>query len=275
MSGLLECPPVIYAGPDGRDAGVTGHCQDRAGNVSSRAFPLSFDATAPLLTDLKATPGDRTVALSWNTTPDAELVQIVRTPGLGFEPATEVFRGLDVVFVDWNVDNGVRYAYEVRVQDAAGNTGSETVSAVPATPPPSLDVVGVTGPGPGPASTGQQAPGATAPRRGLIAPVSGAIVRAGHPPLLRWTPVPRASYYNVQLFRGGKILSSWPTRPFYQLKMRWSYRGKRQRLVPGRYHWIVWPGFGPRSKTNYGKQIGRSAFTVKPAPPLAAMSGAG
>jgi hypothetical protein len=45
--------------------------------------------------------------------------------------------------------------------------------------------------------------------------------------------------------------------------MRWRFRGKRQRLAPGRYHWIVWPGFGPRSKTNYGKQIGRSTFQVR------------
>jgi hypothetical protein len=89
-------------------------------------------------------------------------------------------------------------------------------------------------------------------------------VKPGHPPLLRWTPVRRARYYNVQLFRGGrKVLSVWPARPLYQLKKSWSFRGKRQRLVPGHYHWIVWPGFGPRSKTNYGKQIGRSAFEVR------------
>src|SRR5919106_3152176 len=149
MSGLLECPQVTYSGPDSRDASVTGRCQDRAGNIASRAFPLSFDATAPPLTDVKAAPGDRTVALSWNTTPDAEVVQIARTPGLGLDPTTVLFRGLDVVFVDWNVENGVQYAYEVRVEDAAGNAGSETVSAVPAAPPPSV-AVGAVGPGPGP-----------------------------------------------------------------------------------------------------------------------------
>jgi large repetitive protein len=268
MSGLLECPPVTYSGPDSRDAGVTGSCRDRAGNIASRAFPLSFDATAPPLTDVTAAPGDRTVALSWNTSPDAEVVQIARTPGLGLDAATVLFRGLDMVFVDWNVENGVHYAYEVRVQDAAGNAASETVGAVPAAPPPSLEI-GVIGPGPGgapgPAPSGGQAPGVTAPRRGLIAPAAGAIIRAGHPPLLRWTPVRRARYYNMQLFRGGtKVLSAWPARPLYQLNMRWSFRGKRQRLMPGHYRWIVWPGFGPRSKTNYGKQIGRSTFEVRP-----------
>jgi hypothetical protein len=267
-SGLLECPPVIYSGPDSRDAGVNGQCRDRAGNLSSRAFPLSFDANAPPLTGVKASPGDRTVALSWNTTPDAEVVEILRTPGLGFEPASAVFRGLDVVFLDYNVENGIQYAYEVRVEDAAGNARSETVSAIPAVPPRSVDVgIGVIGPGPGPgpASTGGQAPAVTVPRRGLIAPLPGAIVKPGQPPLLRWTPVRRARYYNVQLFRGSrKVLSVWPARPLYQLKKSWSFRGKRQRLMPGHYRWIVWPGFGPRSKTNYGKQIGRSTFEVRP-----------
>ena len=133
----------------GRDAGVTGQCRDRAGNLSSRAFPLSFDATAPPLTGLRATPGDRTVALSWNTTPDAEVVQIARTPGLGLDPASVLFRGLDVVFVDWNVENGIQYAYEVRVEDAAGNAGSDTVSAVPAARTAAVDA-GMIGPGPGP-----------------------------------------------------------------------------------------------------------------------------
>ena len=204
LSGLLECPPVIYSGPDSRNAGVIGSCKDHAGNIASRAFPLSFDATAPPLTDLKAIPGDRTVTLSWNTTLDAELVRIVRTPGLGLDEATEMFRGRDVLFVDWNVDNGVQYSYEIRVQDAAGNARSETITAVPAVPPPTSDVVGVIGPGPGPASTVEQPPGPAAPRRGLITPLPGAIVGAGDPPLLRWTPVPRARYYNLQLFRGAR-----------------------------------------------------------------------
>jgi hypothetical protein len=275
MSGLLECPPVIYSGPDSRAAALIGRCSDRAGNSSSRAFPLSFDATAPPLTDLKASPGDRRVELSWHTPPDAELVQVVRTPGVGLDPATVLFRGLDVIFVDTRVDNGVRYAYEVRVQDAAGNADSKTVTTVPtATAPP--QAVGVVGTGEETAPPGNQSPAPTAQRRGLrlIAPPAGALVRAGHPLLLRWTPVPGARYYNLQLFRRGKILSVWPSRPLYQLKRRWSYRGERQRLAPGHYHWIVWPGFGPRSETNYGKRIGRSAFEVRLRAPLAAMSAA-
>ena len=51
----------------------------------------------------------------------------------------------------------------------------------------------------------------------LYAPAPGAWVSV--PPRLAWYRVPRANYYNVQVFRlGEKILSAWPTRP--NLRMR-------------------------------------------------------
>jgi hypothetical protein len=101
--------------------------------------------------------------------------------------------------------------------------------------------------------------------RRLIAPSAGAVVRAGRPPLLRWTPVRAARYYNVQLFRNRrKILTAWPSRPRYRPKPRWSYRGRQRRLAPGSYHWVVWPGFGPRSRADYGRRIGPSTFEVLP-----------
>ena len=112
------------------------------------------------------------------------------------------------------------------------------------------------------------------PSRGghqLIAPSPGAVVRTGRPPLLRWTPVGAASYYNVQLLRNGhKILSAWPSRPRYRLKMRWTYRGERRRLAPGRYRWAVWPGFGSRSRADYGRRMGPSTFVVPRARSLGA-----
>jgi hypothetical protein len=90
------------------------------------------------------------------------------------------------------------------------------------------------------------------------------VLVAGARPLLRWMPLPRARYYNVQLFRGRrKILSAWPAVAQYQLKLRWSYRGRRQRLSPGRYRWAVWPGFGPRSKADYGKRVVNSTFQIR------------
>ena len=87
------------------------------------------------------------------------------------------------------------------------------------------------------------------------------------PPLLRWTPVRGARYYNVQLKRGGKkILSRWPGAAQLQLPATWRFKGRRHRLEPGRYRWVVWPGEGPRSEGRYGPRIGARSF-VMVAPP--------
>ena len=227
-SGIADCPAVTYGGGDSATASFMGSCRDQAGNSASRIFGLKYDATAPPISGLTATVGDRQVALGWTTTADAESLEIARTPGRGAEQTSVVFSGPGDRFLDRTVRNGVRYVYELRIGDAAGNGGSRTVSAVP----------------------GYR----------LLSP---AVVGSKRPPLLRWTPVRGARYYNLQLSRGGrKILSVWPSRPRYQLKRRWKYGGKVRRLVPGRYQWRVWPGYGRRSKGDYGKQIGPRTFTL-------------
>ena len=254
-SGLAECPPIGYGGPDTASVTLTASCRDRAGNLSTRAVALKYDATAPPLSDLGAVAGDRSVAVGWKTSADTQAVEVVRTPGVAPEPATVVFRGPGASFIDSRVDNGVRYGYEVRVRDAAGNASTGTVSAAPtaaATP------AGIEAPGqPGSPRAGRRG-------RRLIAPPTGAALTAGEPVLLRWTPVRRARYYNLQLYRAGrKILSAWPTKPRYRLKPTWRYRGDRYRLAPGRYRWVVWPGYGPRARADYGRKIGPSIFQVR------------
>jgi hypothetical protein len=264
-AGIQACPDVTYSGPDGAPASLTGMCTDRAGNRASRAFGLQFDATAPAITDLAAAPADRSVALSWRTSPDAESVGVTRTPGVGMEKTTFLFGGPGTSFVDRRVENGVRYSYDVRVQDPAGNARTRNISAVPFAPLVPL-TPGGQGDGAGVLSgTAGETQDAIPRSRAahLLAPAAGAVLRAGRRPLLRWTPEPGASYYNVQLFRHGKILSVWTSRPQYRLKLRWRHQGRRYRLGPGDYHWIVWPGFGPRSKADYGRRIGRRAFEVK------------
>jgi hypothetical protein len=83
------------------------------------------------------------------------------------------------------------------------------------------------------------------------------------PPRLAWRRVPRASYYNLQLYRGRvKVLSAWPTRPRVQLRSRWTYLGRKRKLTPGVYRWYVWPGFGPARAHRYGRLLGQSTFTV-------------
>jgi hypothetical protein len=252
-SGLAECPPIGYSGPDTANAAVIAQCRDRAANMSTRTFGLKYDATAPPLSDLTAMAGDRRVALGWKSNADAQSVEVVRTPGVGPEPATVVFRGPGTSFLDSRVDNGIGYAYDVRLRDPAGNTSSGTVSAMPS-------AAAVSG---GNAAPGEKGPARRAGRRG-VAPPAGSIIAVGHRPLLRWTPVRNARYYNIQLFRAGrKILSAWPTKPRYRLKLRWRYGGERHRLTPGRYRWIVWPGYGPRTRADYGRKIGPSTFRVR------------
>jgi hypothetical protein len=253
-SGVADCPSVEYSGPDGPAAEVIGECRDHADNTSQEAFPLRFDGNPPEVTDLRLAAGNRRLDLSWQTTADVESVQVVRSPGIGADGSTVVFGGPGTAFVDERVDNGVSYAYRVTVRDIAGNTASRTVTGVP-TAPAAAALTPLLSP-PIPVTR----PGA----RRLIAPLPGASVPLGHPPLLQWTPVRRARYYNLQLFRAGrKQLTAWPRGPRYQLQRRWTFAGTSRRLAPGQYRWMVWPGFGPRSKANYGKLIGRSTFVVK------------
>ena len=49
-SGISSCPDVTYSGPDGGGVAVIGRCTDRAGNPSTRAFPLKYDETLPTVT---------------------------------------------------------------------------------------------------------------------------------------------------------------------------------------------------------------------------------
>jgi hypothetical protein len=263
LSGIAGCPSLTYDGPDSATASFNASCEDRAGNPGSRSFPLKYDATAPLLSDVKATAGDRRVALSWRAGADTESVEVVRSPGLSSAQATSIFHGLGSSLIDARVENGVRYSYAVSAYDAAGNAASQTAvgvpaaaqtAAVPTAPATQVRLVPTTQP---------PVPPTPPSRPHLLGPRPGIVVRAGNPPLLRWTPVGGASYYNLQLSRRGrKVLSTWPARPRYQVKRRWDFGGRKWRLLPGKYRWIVWPGFGKRSKADYGRRIGASTFRV-------------
>jgi len=78
-----------------------------------------------------------------------------------------------------------------------------------------------------------------------------------------WRAVPRARFYNVQVYRRGrKILSVWPARPRLKLRSRWTYRGRVERLRAGTYAWIVWPAFGTPNAPRYGRMLGQSNFRI-------------
>jgi HYR domain-containing protein len=92
-----------------------------------------------------------------------------------------------------------------------------------------------------------------------LSPTSGS--RVSEPPTLRWRGARKARFYNVQVFRRGqKVLSAWPTRPRLRLHSQWTFKGRGYRLRPGRYTWLVWPGYGPSAQPRFGKLLLLSSF---------------
>jgi hypothetical protein len=93
----------------------------------------------------------------------------------------------------------------------------------------------------------------------MLSPAAGARISA--PPLLRWRAARKATFYNVQVFRDGqKVLSVWPSRPWFRLRGGWTFNGQRYRLRPGSYTWIVWPAYGSPSRPRFGRVLGLSSF---------------
>lgn len=103
---------------------------------------------------------------------------------------------------------------------------------------------------------------AAATAGGLIAPAPESWL-PWQTPLLRWRPSAGATHYNVQVFRGTRlVMSAWPRAA--QLRV------PRGVLQQGRtYVWVVWPGRGPRAAPRYGATpIGRATFQVTLRPRL-------
>jgi hypothetical protein len=77
-----------------------------------------------------------------------------------------------------------------------------------------------------------------------------------------WPPVRAATSYRVEFFRRGrKIFKASPVKPRLELPLRWTYKGRRFRLIAGTYRWRVRPAFG-RSSTRLGKAITSSTWIV-------------
>ncbi len=225
-SGVGSCSTTTYAGPDNAKAAVPGSCTDRAGNVGRSSFALAYDATPPQLKKLRLKHANRAVILRWQTSADTQRVEVTRAPGKRRASSATVYKGPAKAFRDKGLQVGVKYRYTVSAFDAASNKASRTVDIT---------------------ATGA-----------LFAPAPGARV-AGSPRLV-WAAVRGASYYNVQLMRGGTIFSAWPRGTSMRLPRSWAYHGHRYRLHEGVYRWYVWPGFGTLSASRYGQLVGRSSF---------------
>ena len=222
-SEVDSCTTAPYAGPDAAEAAVTGSCRDRAGNTSA---PASFTLR------FDGTPPSLGGVRVTSGNGRAEL-RWTASPDTSLVEIRRagrlVYSGTDTSFIDKGLDNGKVYRYSLTAIDEAANSATSSVIARPSGP--------------------------------LVSPASGAVVTA--PPRLAWKPVAKATYYNVQLWRRGRILSAWPRGTSFQLRRSWTYEGRRYRLAKGRYRWYVWPGYGPRAKKDFGKLLGSSSFVVR------------
>jgi hypothetical protein len=225
-SGIQSCSGGTYGGPDGAGVSFSGSCQDVAGNVTSGAFSINYDATPPPAPGASARPGNHRVALKWESSGyGAEVVRVSSASSRKL-----IYRGPAEKFTDRRLRNGHRYRYVVTLIDQAGNTASDTTSAVPT-------------------------------KSRLLMPADGAHLTSA--PELVWKRVKRASYYNVQVrFRGIKVLTKWPVSAHFQLHQHWRSLGHKHHLARGRYCWYVWPGFGPRRLQRYGELMGVSCFRI-------------
>jgi hypothetical protein len=229
ISGIQACSRLTYSGPDNTNASMVGNCKDNAGNVTAVTQALKYDATPPKIKrfTLKARKGG--AQLHWQGTDGVKSVQILRAPGLKGAAQSAVFTGgkLSTRFVDRGLRPGREYRYQLTVSDDAANQTTTTRDFVA--------------------------------RGALLNPAPGE--RVAKPPLLAWTAVRGASYYNVVLVRGRRVFSAWPTSPRLKMPRAWTYHGRRYKLRSGSYRWFVWPGFGSLSAGRYGKMLGGSSFT--------------
>jgi hypothetical protein len=229
-SGAESCTQATYSGPDSPLAFIGGSCRDRAGNQGTASIVIKYDATAPAITLLVPKAGKQRAQLIWRTTTDAQSVELLLSPGVSDETESVIFRGSSTAtsFVDSGLRAGRRYHYRLIATDQAANQSTRKLEFVA--------------------------------RGALLYPAPGQ--RVTKPPLLVWTAVRGASYYNVVLVRGRRVFSAWPLRARLKLPRAWTYHGRRYKLRPGTYRWYVWPGRGRLAAGRYGKLLGASSFVV-------------
>jgi len=182
---------------------------------------------------LKRRVAYRQLRLTWSlpADPDLDHVVVMRSRSTRGGARSVVYTGRGTGYTDKRFQNGAYYRYVVVTYYQAGKSSPGVRVVVP-------------------------------PSVLLRSPRNGGVVTG--PPLLLWSGVPRASYYNVQVYRGSqKLLSAWPAKARLGLRSKWAYQGHTFRLQKGAYRWWVWPAFGPRSKAAYGQLLGTGTFVVR------------
>ena len=233
FSGIASCTPVqTYAGPATTATALAGTCTDNAGKTASASLPFRYDATPPSLS-VTSEPADRMAGLSWQASAGpAPLawVQVSRRPGLKGAAGSVLYTGTaQTGYEDRQVRNGTAYSYTRHGGRPGGQhhpaDGEDQARGAPPCP-----CVG----------------------RPPQTPADAALDGDPEGQLLQRADLP-----------GSKILSAWPTRPSLKLARSWSFGGRRHRLAPGRYHWYVWPGYGPQRDARYGHAVGNAIFVIR------------
>ena len=214
---------------------------DPAGNSDPTAAAYSWqvqvftpvDRTPPgNVRGLTRSVGYGLLEMAWGLPPDVDFdhVRVLLSTSPKKPARKVVYTGKARRYTNRSFENGTYYRYSIVSYDHAGNASRGVTVVVPAS---AL----------------------------LSSPRDGSIVHS--PPLFRWRAIRKASFYNVQLYLGGrKVLSRWPSTARLRLGRTWAYEGQDLRLGKGTYHWYVWPGFGPRLKGRYGQLLGESTFRV-------------
>jgi hypothetical protein len=243
-SGFAPCTsPKTYDGLGDGNHAFRVQAVDLAGNADptpasyawriSAVGPGTADHTPPgNVTRLRRAVAYGVLRLAWTRPPDADFDHVgVFVSTSAKSPArAAVYRGAASAYVERHFRNGFYYRFTIVSYDRTGNASHGASTVVPAS---AL----------------------------LRSPGDGSLVR--RPPRLVWDAIPKAIFYNAQLYNGRqKVLSTWPRRPRLQLGRRWSYAGHRFALSKGVYHWYVWPAFGPRSRSRYGQLLGQATFRV-------------
>ena len=222
-----------YTGLQEGAYGFTVQATNGIGNVSQKSFSWTIDRTKPAaVAKFRAHARDKIVRLEWKQPIDVDYdhVRILRRR-VGAELwKTIATRGSATAFKDTAVQNDVRYRYRIQSVDKARNS-----------------------------SAGAEVNGRPSK---IYSPVYGAIRRS--PPLIDWTPVRNATYYNVQVWRNGhKVLSRWPLRSSTRMRSRWTFIGRTLSFTSGHYVVYAWPGFGSKASANYGPLLGWTSFEVR------------
>ena len=233
QAAFTSCaPPVTLTNvPDGQHTFFVIAQNGTTQEKTPAYWTWTVDTAPPAaVTASHAAVGYKRLVLSWTAPADADHVVVLRGTSAKKAATSQVYSGPASSYTEARFANASYHRYSITSVDKAGNVSPAVQVDVPAS---AL----------------------------LLAPADGATLHAKKPQLFRWRAIPNATYYNIQLWRGGrKVLTSWPHRSTLRLPATWKSRGHRYRLTAGYYTWFVWPGFGPRANGSYGDLAGHAIF---------------